>query len=187
MKIMHMKGTAATLIIPLAYLAMAGTAHAQNIASADDKTMSGGSCVPGLQANYTDFDIRAGYIQNKAAGFRWVACSMVTDSEAIWDTSDTGGGTDNGSATANVSVKYGGTGGSTQCTWQVLDSAGNIVETASASVNGVAQTNYSLTSGPMIQGSGTRSFGVNCLIPPGARLHRLNWEEFAYTDPETTY
>lgn len=172
-----------------AVLALApALSQAQSTSSADDKSMSGGNCVPGLQADYADFDIRASYIQNRSPGYRWVACSMTTDSEDVWDTSEVGGGTDNGDGRGSVYVRYGSTSGSTQCTWQVIDSTGAVIETSSDSVAGVAGANYSLSSAFMLQGSGeSTSFGVNCLIPPGARLHRINWEEYAYTDPQTTY
>lgn len=188
MNLTHTRNAAAALSVMLVSLALASEAKAQNISGADDKSMSGGSCVPGLQASYGDFDVRASYIQNRATGYRWVACSLVSDSEEAWNTSDSNGGVDNGLAISTVYVRYGSTSGSTQCTWQVIDTLGNVIETGSDSVAGTAGNNYSLTSGSMLLGGGEgRSFGVNCLLPPGARLHHINWEEYGYTTPEVTY
>ena len=167
---------------------MAGSVFAQAVSGLDDKSMSGGACMPAMQAAYSDFDVRANSIQNRSPGYRWVACSLISDAETTWETGDLNGGTDSGRANFRVYVRYGGTSGSTNCTWQVINALGTVLETASDSVNGTAGTNHSLASGQMyLGGADGRAVGVNCLIPPGARLHYINWEEGAATHQNTVY
>lgn len=181
---MNMRSLTGLAVIAGAILAasLAPPAAAQTYTGADDKVVSGASCMPALGASYADWDIRATYIQNISSSNRWIACTIPVDAERRWATADSAA-PNSGFATLRVYVRYGNTVGTSVCNAQVINlSTKSIIETSSVSIDGQKNTSYTRTFPSMYEGDGNSSaLGVNCRLTPGARLYGFNIEEYADT------
>lgn len=176
--------------VVLAALFLSGTALAQSLSSgADDKITTGASCEALSNTQLGDFYYRPTSIQNISAGFRYVACPVLIDSEETWDLADNNGVPDSGSGILHLILDYSqAAGGTTTCTAQIIGSGATFIETKSASVVGAAGASaVALTISGLLNGNANaNALGFNCNLPPMVMLRTINIEEYASTHNEQT-
>lgn len=166
-----------------ALLTLSGLANAQTVTSADDKVWTGAACVPAGGNPWGHYAIRPSGIQNIYSGLRYITCPLPVDSENDWDAYQSTGGTP-GDANVRIRLNYSQGGGTTTCTVQITK-AGEIIETASSTVNAAQGTaSPSVNISGLTQGDGNDAgMAMNCLLPSKVIVSTYNLEEWAVTAP----